>query len=168
MKYIAFTIALFACAAAPTAQHETTPAGLAPHETYAILEHPVGSRESIDSVVEQRIRARMTDQGYRQVEADIADVLVSYKLLVDAHEAVAPLHGPASAPASNALIDDAVFVDANLDQDKALLVLIQERETFRTIWMGWMISRDIGTAELAESTENALEQILNGVPPARP
>ncbi len=159
---------LCACSATPTAQHETTPNALAPHETYAVLEHPVGTHASIDTAVEQQLHSRMEAQGYRRVDAANADVLVSYKLLVTEHEAIAPLHGPVSAPAAAAQIDDALFVDTNMQDDSALLVLIQERQSFRTIWMGWLIRRDVGTAELGEATESALEQILNGVPAARP
>ena len=164
----AAALVVLGCASGPVANHETIPGGLAPHQTYAVVEHPVGNRASVDEAVERTIHARMEARGYARAAIDDADVLVSYKLLASQHEAVAPLHGPVSAPAAAAQIDDALFVDANVEADKALLVLIQERESFRTIWLGWTISRDIGAAELGEATERSLEQILNGVPPARP
>lgn len=90
------------CASTPTAHHQTTPTGLAPHQTYAVLEHPVGG-SSVDTAVEGMIHERMEARGYERASADEADVLVSYKLLMAEHEAVAPLHGPMAGLSSMTL-----------------------------------------------------------------
>lgn len=51
--------------------------------SYEIIQHPVGRTGSVDEIIEQGIHQGMTAKGYERTATANADLLVSYKVLLD-------------------------------------------------------------------------------------
>ncbi len=164
---------LFACVSQTQTSHESALDLNPSFRTYAVLSHAVGQRASIDGELETAIHARLGELNYERVPASEADLLISYKLLLsnERRVAVAPLHGPPMAPVGDVgnFGGDEIFVEpAYIDegsQEKVLLVLIQERRTMRTLWLGWASGR-VASDDIDARTLAALSDVLARLPPA--
>ena len=51
-------------------------------------------------------------------------------------------------------------------QDKTVLVLMQEAESFHVVWLGWSLA-EVSQADLVATTEQAIGEIMARVPEAR-
>jgi len=136
------------------------------YETYAMLDHPVGQLPAIDATLERVLREALQQQGYTEADTAQADLLVSYKVLTeDAHDVVAPLDGGNAAMGGGEL-GQGLMVDGSLgDHEKVVLVLLQERRTFRTVWIGWAVA-DVPIDELDSRSELAVRTIVRRLPSA--
>jgi len=164
-------VLLFACATAPEVRHQA--ATDAPrYRSFHLLAHPVGQRSSIETRVESLVRTEMRTRGYELAEPRDADLLVSYKILVDGEGGpLAPLHQPFAAPAGGAMGADVVmgdFSDTSAPtgtQHKLVLLLLQERSSLRTVWIGWSVA-ELGEDEVDEAAIGSLTTLLQRVPHA--
>lgn len=166
---------LVACVSQTQTSHESALDVNASLRTYAVLDHAVGQRASIDGELETAIHAHLGELQYERVPAAEADLLVSYKLLLsdERHVAVAPLHGPLMAPVGDIgnfggdqLYVESVQMDENEStREKVLLVLVQERRTMRTLWLGWASGR-VDSSDIDARTLSALSEVISRLPPA--
>lgn len=164
---------LVACVSQTQMSHESALDVNSSLRTYAVLNHAVGQRASIDDELEAAIDARLTELQYERVPAAEADLLVSYKLLLsdERHVAVAPLQGPLMAPVGDVgnFGGDQLFIEpVHMDdstQEKILLVLVQERRTMRTLWLGWASGR-VDSSDIDARTLTALSEVMTRLPSA--
>jgi hypothetical protein len=168
-----FASSLVACVSQTQTSHESALDANASLRTYAVLDHAVGQRESIDGELEEAIHARLGELQYEQVPVDEADLLISYKLLLsnERHIAVAPLQGPLLAPVGDVgnFGGEQIFIEPiHMDertQEKILLVIVQERRTMRTLWLGWASGR-VDSSDIDARTLTALSEVLARLPSA--
>ncbi|MFK8001338.1 MAG: DUF4136 domain-containing protein [Polyangiales bacterium] len=170
---------LVACVSQTQTGHESALDVHSSLRSYAVLDHAVGQRASIDDQLEAAIHERLGELEYERVPAAEADLLVSYKLLLsdERHVAVAPLQEPLLAPVGDVgnFGGAQVFVEhVHMDeaqelnqasQEKVLLVLVQERRTMRTLWLGWASGR-VDSEDIDSRTLSALSEVMTRLPPA--
>lgn len=164
---------LVACVSQTQTSHESALDASSSLRTYAVLDHAVGQRASIDSQLEAAMHARLAELRYERVPRAEADLLISYKLLLsdERHVAVAPLQGPLIAPVGDVGsfgADQLVIETAQMDEpsrEKILLVLVQERRTMRTLWLGWASGR-VDSDDIDARTLSALSDVIARLPSA--
>ena len=169
----AAALLLFGCVSGTQTAHESALEGHPSLRTYAILDHAVGQRASIDNRIEAAIHARLGELNYERTPAAAADLLVSYKLLLsdERQVAVAPLEGPLMAPVGDIgnfggdlLLVEPVHMDEST-LEKVLLVVVQDRRTMRTLWLGWASGR-VDSDDIDARTLSALSAVIARLPAA--
>jgi hypothetical protein len=149
------------------------------YRSYGLLEHPVGGEESVDDIITKAIHDQMQLKGYEQEDPSDADLLVTYKVLLSGESApVASLEDATDRASSSSrpeAIWDEIWVSVpsasvmnsrDPARDNVLLVMLQEADTYKVVWLGWS-STEVNSKELVSTTTGAIDAILAKIPEAR-
>ena len=149
------------------------------YRSYGLLEHPVGGEESVDDIITKAIHDQMQLKGYEQEDPSDADLLVTYKVLLSGESApVASLEDATDRASSSSrpeAIWDEIWVSVpstsvtnsrDPARDNVLLVMLQEADTYKVVWLGWS-STEVNSKELVSTTTGAIDAILAKIPEAK-
>lgn len=157
---LALPWALSACKSSMVLLHEVAPDfRVDRYETFRVNEPEVGE---IDKKLGRIIASGLENKGYREV-GDDADMIVTYKLLV----------GSAKKPGAD--VSEVARASGDVDmlaigaegsgesRNKVLLVLIQDTESFETLWVGWS-QANLSADDLEERARTAIGELVDRVP----
>ncbi len=157
---VATTLFLAGCAShAPKVLHQGD-STFKPHlETYAVKYHPVGSDHNTRHIFDEAVHEAMAAKGYRQVEADKAEMIINFKALTKTEATVAKPGQAGSAELEGAGSGEAV--------DKVVMISIEQASNDEIMWVGWSTGY-YSEFEILPKTKQAVAGILALIPNRTP
>ena len=156
-------LALSGCAASPVeAKHQGEQQQLAPHDTYAVVNHVVGSTPTTQLAFNTKIHPIMARKGYERAPAHEADLLVSFKALWrSSKDSPTQKLNSSDAPSiGNAILG---MENPQGDVQKVVLVTLEEAKTDRVVWVGWT-NVEVDRDRVIMSTSSSFDEILALIP----
>jgi hypothetical protein len=151
-----------ACAGSGLLLHEASPGSdLAGYRTFDVRDPAVGHT---DANLGELLRDGLTDKGY--VGSETPDIVVSYKVLVGSAKKGGADVGEVAAASGDVDMLNVGADGSGESREKVLLVLIQDAQTFETIWVGWSQAK-LAPREVAAASRQALTELLDRIPPRR-
>lgn len=143
--------------------------------TYHILEQPVGREPSLDEVVRAGLTGALDGRGYRSAAYETADLIVTYKILLDQSVGFSPVGSNARSVVTSGQPralwagqpPGEAVLSADLRDDgrrKILLVMLQDARTHRVVWLGWSHTETTLFA-LRDHAVEAIAGIMERLPP---
>jgi hypothetical protein len=157
---IAVTFGLSACKSSMVLLHEEAPdLRVEDYRTFRVNDPSVGET---DAQLGRIIRNGLDEKGYEE-KTEAADLVVTYKLLVGS--AKKPGADVSEVAAASGDVDMLAIGEdgAGESRNKVLLVLIQDSETFETLWVGWS-QANLSARELEERAREAVRELMDRVP----
>lgn len=144
------------------------------YRTYHIIDQPVGREPSLDTVVRAGLAGALDGRGYQGVAYEQADLIVSYKVLLDQAVGFSPSGANARATVigqPRAIWAGQLPSEVNVAPEardetrrKILLVMLQDARTHRTVWLGWSHTETTLFA-LRDHAQEAIASIMERLPP---
>ena len=153
-------LALSACKSSMVLLHEEAPdLRVEDYRTFRVNDPSVGKT---DAQLGRIIRDSLNGKGYEETD-DAPDLGVTYKLLVGS--AKKPGADVSEVAAASGDVDMLAIGEdgAGESRNKVLLVLIQDSETFETLWVGWS-QANLSARELEERARDAIRELMDSVP----
>lgn len=160
---LAAALSLGACKSSMVLLHEEAPSFEAQrYQSFRLNQPSVGE---VDAELGRLIREGLIVKGYREAD-DAADIVVTYKLLVGS--AKKPGADVSEVAAASGDVDMlAIGTDgAGESRNKVLLLLVQDAETFDTLWVGWS-QANLSARDLQDRARVAISELLSRLPPGR-
>lgn len=135
---------------------------LASHDTYAVIDHSVGSTPTTRLAFNTKVHPIMARKGYERAPAHEADLLVSFKALWRS-STDSPTQKLTSSEAPS--IGSAILgmEDPMGDVQKVVLVTVEEAKTDRVVWVGWT-NVEVDRDRVIMSTSSSFDEILKLIP----
>lgn len=157
---LSLAMGVSACGGSSLLLHEASPTNdLRDYRSFQLREPQVGQ---LDDELSRLIRSGLEDRGYRE-DPQTGELVVTYKLLVGNSKK----DGADVSEVARATGDvDMLAIGgqgAGESRNKVLLVLIQDAQTFETVWVGWS-QENLSSQDLEVKARQAIGELVDRLP----
>jgi len=156
----ALGVVAFGCKSSTVLLHERAPnVQFSEYGTFRVNEPKVGE---MDRELTRLIREGLATKGYRESETN-PDLVVTYKLLVGSAKKDGADVGEVARASGDVDLLNVGADGTGESRNKVLLVLLQDAETFETLWVGWS-QANLSTQKLEAEARSAIAELVERIP----